>query len=836
MEFCMDDCTVNAPLIPPITLAPASSAPTPVVPPQQGSSKMVTSPSPVSSPVSPACLTTKRPRRPSKLVTTPSPVLSPVSPPRPSIKCPRRGSKLNLNIIQFTPIHVKGSSMDEDNTSITLADELLDIELPNKKLKKKSKSTLSKAKNNAAIANGSLVKNTKCWSTYIQKLRALDEHVEVIMQLEAYNISQFKAHIKKRKAQGSKLHIVSISTMFHRLADSPSSAKPKLKPVKPFKRLCSGLTAAQDKQIPQYTSCTEVRYAGGKSRTTLATSKFGQTFSLLSKKEQAEVHLLYRNTCQWELDHNEARVFSHKCLNTPQSGNDTEELPQACSECLHLLTLHEFQVAIARVGTTNEKQKHIPGRYQSIVTGQLYTKNIGLGQLIKETARHKGDFLLDFTTVLSSGAFDDNPSFVQLLEVMLERHKRRDNSRGFQNMRYAADFDQFCHKIQCVHPEAYCLFTSKFGGRSEHSMLKICSTKPKMTVGISEATLKRVIKYLDDYNYPQDAPLARAVDDTKLHAALRLYYDQSKKTWFLLGSTGDPLIIANPELLPELIQQASSDIEKKLLQILLIDSTVPINIISLSSDGTVVERKAHCLLIESGFAAIEYTHIPHPNTGSPPLKIEILCIGSHCIAIIQDYIQDYKHFRKTCRNNIFTGAKQLVLGNELIYYEQVQSMVLNQDHFPLYDCNVLDQALCTAALISTQDRSVISKSVNNTLNKCGLAAAALNMRKLAALDHLVDEDPDTLAIIQAALKPILAAISALGASGQTIVDEIMKNATEKPRAVDVIVEEAEDPLSALSHISKYDLTVLVDERQLHQSKETTNACRPLSNRNGINPS
>lgn len=58
----------------------------------------------------------------------------------------------------------------------------------------------------------------------------------------------------------------------------------------------------------------------------------------------------------------------------------------------------------------------------------------------------------------------------------------------------------------------------------------------------------------------------------------------------------------------------------------------------------------------------------------------------------------------------------------------------------------------------------------------------------------------------------------------------MKNATENPRAVDVIVEEAEDPLSALSHISKYNLTVLVDERRSHQSKETTDACRPLSNR------
>lgn len=338
---------------------------------------------------------------------------------------------------------------------------------------------------------------------------------------------------------------------------------------------------------------------------------------------------------------------------------------------------------------------------------------------------------------------------------MLERHKRRDNGRGLQNMRYAADFDQFCHEIQCVRPEAYRLFASKFGGRSERSMLKIRSTKPKMTVGISEATLKRVIKYLDDYNYPRDAPLACAVDDTKLHSALRPYYDQAKKTWFLLGSTGDPLIISDPEQLPELIQQASSDlgtklrlwtlliplsnipplimailvisesnsaddlatVEKKLLKILLIDSTVPINIISLGSDGTVVERKARRLLIESGFAAIEYTHIPHPNTGSPPLKIEILRIGAHRLAIIQDS----KHFRKTCRNNIFTGAKQLVLGNELIYYEQVRSMVLNQDHSPLYvrDVEKLDRQDDRAAA-----RLFSAENIEHAL-KCGHPGLAI---------------------------------------------------------------------------------------------------------------
>lgn len=256
---------------------------------------------------------------------------------------------------------------------------------------------------------------------------------------------------------------------------------------------------------------------------------------------------------------------------------------------------------------------------------------------------------------------------------MLESHNRRAHGRGLQNMHYAADFDQFCHEIQCVRPEAYRLFSSTFGGRSERSMLKIRSKKPKMTLGIGDATLERAIKYLKDYDYPSDAPLACAVDDTKLHPSLRPYYDKSKDTWFLLSSTGDPLIVADVNQLRELIQQASGSLatkarlwvlliplpdvpplilaiqaisesntapelaatEQKLLRLLLITSPTPINIISLGSDGTVVERKARRLLIESGFAAVEYAYIKHPNpTERRPLKIEILRIGVHRLAII----------------------------------------------------------------------------------------------------------------------------------------------------------------------------------------------------------
>ncbi|KAJ8694295.1 Methionine--tRNA ligase, mitochondrial [Pleurotus ostreatus] len=1129
MEFCMDINTVDALLIPPLSLLPVTgqSATTPVSPPH-----------PVSTPISP-------PRPPTKRRNSNSIMLSaPVSPSRITVKRPRRGSQLNLNVI-VVPNLARRDPLPEDDTSILPMDDQPDA-APLKEIKiRKSKSMVSKEQNNKLAASGLLVKSTQRWNNYVAKLRQLDAHVEVydespehirlaccsscakiVKQSEPYNTYRFKQHLSRCKAKGSRLHIQSINGFFKFNLDRSASV-PKVDNF--VERPCPGLTEANDSRIPIYTSRTEVRYAGGTSRPLLASQHFGKTVPSLSKQEKDELDLHYRSSCEWELDHDEARVFSCKCLKLVQCKSDTNEL-QACAECLCILKLHKFLVAIAKPVTPDDTRKYIPFRYQSIVTGKMYAKNKGLGRFVKDTIRKKGDVLLNFTVALASGVFDGNPSFIELLKVMFARHERQARGHGLQNMRYAADFNQFCHELQCIRPEAYRLFSSTFGGRTEQSMLKIRSSHPKLTLGISTATLDRVTKYLEDYKYPSTAPLACGVDDTKLHPSLRPYYNSSSKTWFLLGATGEPIVVADIEQLDELIKHASgslakkvrlwslwiplpdipplimaimaisesntanylAEIEKRLLKLLLIDTSPPVNIISLGSDGTIVERKARRILVQSGFAAVEYAHISHPNPAEQrPLKIELLRIGTRRLAIIQDS----KHFRKTCRNNLFTGAKQMVLGRELIYYEQVRSMAYNQDRSPLYirdvdkldrqddraaarlfsaasiqhaiecghsglaiflfifgeacdayqsrtishtqrihmvllafffkliwkqfltenrypiarhflsqdadnildilvngllaliiihrdhldpfpllpwthgtevnehifgllrstlpeftivdalqmipkldvrllaacrrkidaaslqrggagyahthfdssgaaldtlsyfppqevieqvahlawteanaiwevlgdftsssmtpsashvpvatanldlgvdvddldeldpqeesamdvpsDRELLDEALHIASFVTLppSERPDLPGGAIEMINECGLAAAALNMRDIGYLDRLPDDDPEALEVIQAALKPILEAISALGPVGEAAVKKLIDEAAAPPSAHTIIEEE--DSSSILSRISQYDISILVDERRVHQSKETSDACRPL---------
>lgn len=317
-----------------------------------------------------------------------SPGSSPFSPSRPSIKRPRRGSKLNLNATTLD--FAKGATLPENDPSIA------PVAARQGKTKNKSKSMIAKERLNTAAEKGTLVKDTKRWDAYIKRLEELDQHVEVfpddpkkirmarcsscskvIKQSEPYNTQRFKQHISRCKGKGTKLHAQSITGMLTFSINRPRPTTPLVE------RPCSGLTATHDGRIPQYTSRTEVRYAGGQSRVNLALKHFGQTYSSLSKEQKGEIDLHYRSGCQWELDHDDGRVFLCKCLQVVLCKDDMQTLP-VCSECLSILTLHEFQVAISRKGAVDENRKYIPFQYQSVVTGKMYATNIGLGQFVQE--------------------------------------------------------------------------------------------------------------------------------------------------------------------------------------------------------------------------------------------------------------------------------------------------------------------------------------------------------------------------------------------------------------------------------------------------------------------
>ncbi|CAA7265602.1 unnamed protein product [Cyclocybe aegerita] len=253
-----------------------------------------------------------------------------------------------------------------------------------------------------------------------------------------------------------------------------------------------------------------------------------------------------------------------------------------------------------------------------------------------------------------------------------------------------------------------------FGGRSEHSFLKLRSLKPAFMQGIDSQVITHASDYLKDYAYLLDGPLATAVDDTKL-LAFWLYFDNKKKKWFMVGGTEGPMEVADIDHLQSDIRQASSTkatklqlwtlsiplphvpplvlaaspialktnakelatMEEKLLK-LVISPELKLNIISLGSDGTSVEREARRKLVRSGFATTMNYQIPHPADGSA-FHVELLQIGGHVMTVIQDS----KHCRKTERNGLLSGAHSLILGCFLICYQDVQNISFAEGT-PLY--------------------------------------------------------------------------------------------------------------------------------------------------------
>lgn len=331
-----------------------------------------------------------------------------------------------------------------------------------------------------------------------------------------------------------------------------------------------------------------------------------------------------------------------------------------------------------------------------------------------------------FVHQVVGGNLNDKPVFMDLVHVLTVEAERREQGHGLQKMKYPPAFDDWCHELLCIRPEAYRSFRTQFSGRTERSFLQKRSASTGFCQGITQQALERAMKYLNDYSYPHNAPVALSVDDTKLLPAFRPHYNSTTKKWFLVGNSGDPLEISDisaletqinnareslatkvwlwvlqiplpyvPPLILAVMPLASStdaetlaNFEEQLLNILL-GSDKSLCIVSLGSDGSIVERDARRALIRHGFAESLSYSIPHPDAArSQPIRIPIMRIHGRYIAAIQDP----KHGQKTARNNLFSGARLLVLGNHTTCYEEVRHMACERDT-PLYwrDVDRLDR-------------------------------------------------------------------------------------------------------------------------------------------------
>ncbi|KAH9018586.1 hypothetical protein EDB85DRAFT_1897086 [Lactarius pseudohatsudake] len=562
-----------------------------------------------------------------------------------------------------------------------------------------NKQALSKRRANESVDNGTFVWDTKRWNKYKKKLAELDPNFKV------NESDASRACYVKHSAYGG-WYVMSVpyeKEWFKNHIDgcSYSTGMGGMKTLECFGVVVLPASARSDLgSNGSLTSSSTPSQSNSPSPAPTSLPCPGlEKDSIFTPKEL--VQLKQKQTHHWTVDHLMKTVHAfgkNPCEGDAQTASDGSLEP--CKACKALLMLPAFKRAIARKPAPNKNRAYIPHVYQPVEIGKMYS--LGFSELINGTSSHS-ESLTRFVGQVVSGNFDDNRVFLNLVQVLTSQAEQRVQGCGLQNMKYPPAFDDWCHELLCIRPEAYRSFCQQFAGHTERSFLDKHSKSPGFRQGISPRVLELALKHLEDYGYPANAPLALSVDDTKLLPAFRPYYDKHEDKWFLgweccqiersrgLLATKlwlwvlqmplphvPPLILAVMPLASSTDAATLADMECHLLDILLA-SEKSLCIISLGSDGSIIEREARRILVRNG----------HPNSPqSEVIKISLLYVHGQYITVIQDP----KHCRKTGRNNLFSSAQVLVLGNFPIYYEQVQSLA-SKDDSPLYwrDVDRLDR-------------------------------------------------------------------------------------------------------------------------------------------------
>ena len=109
-----------------------------------------------------------------------------------------------------------------------------------------------------------------------------------------------------------------------------------------------------------------------------------------------------------------------------------------------------------------------------------------------------------------------------------------------------------------------------------------------------------------------------------------------------------------------------------------------VNVVSYASDGAAVERATQDLFV-SRAKTILSIKVPDPEGQDHTIRIPLF--GPTGLPVV--IVQDSKHASKTIRNNIFSGARLLVLGNHIVMYPQVRDIAFSdRPDNPLYHRDV----------------------------------------------------------------------------------------------------------------------------------------------------
>ncbi|KAF7371887.1 hypothetical protein MVEN_00046000 [Mycena venus] len=551
------------------------------------------------------------------------------------------------------------------------------------------------------------------------------------VQLQAvYQAGRFRDHWLKGTCLKPAAPNKSISAFF-KPANAPSemlAAKPRVKPAE-FTKFCPGLTGAIHPRIDYYIENCPSAGAGArhinvyvKQLYETARGIVSITDSELSEQDRAKAYQQQRLDRTWRIETSpqHAAVVATHCLVqfTVRSQRELNDPTLVCTPCEAVYSSREFRNAINHNrDKTHAQMKCTPKIYSNPIQARLMAKYHGLEEFLGK--RSDLNVFHRFAIAVGEGQFKNNQVFLGLVEstqLALERNVR---GVGLQNFKYPPAFQEWCAMIHSLSPRTYRNMAQHFRVESERSIKHRASQRPRFPIGITPASFEHLATYLKTYGYPANHPLCLSVDDTKLLPAMHPLYDGPEKCWYLIGLPGEKqLKVTSPEELERLMDQNHSPATKLRLwaisipfagvpplafAILPISSTIKApqlvvhhiaamnglvernyRFISNVADGAAVERDCQARVAAKS-KTIRHTIPPPSHFAEPTILVPLYDFRGNIFI----NTQDAPHARKTGRNNIFSGARGLVLGDFTVHYKQLLDLATAVDNPPLYDRDVI---------------------------------------------------------------------------------------------------------------------------------------------------
>ncbi|KAF7300831.1 hypothetical protein MKEN_01309000 [Mycena kentingensis (nom. inval.)] len=475
----------------------------------------------------------------------------------------------------------------------------------------------------------------------------------------------------------------------HLLRDMSSIPSPPPRASVP----CAGITERDEPLVPRYLKRSATLGGGARSVVVIAKEMFGKTYGLLTDEEKSQVDTCRLHEETWFNDHRNMRVFSKDCLGSSVSTR-ADGQPEPCRQCRDVIRQPRFRAVLHKPTPEPENYRFVNKQFQQSLLASQYAQSKGFRDLLNATDTES--IFVRFVKGAMAGEYDDENVFLGLLHAMVQQKDREARGVGSQNFLYMPAWKEFAHIIRIHSPRAYKFLQKHFPVPHIRTLQKDEARAPKLPMEICQRSFASVKEYLSSIGY--SGPIAVSCDDTKLFAGLHIHFDTERKAHVLVGAVERPITVLDadalrlwcaqvplPNIMPVVIAAIPITDSMDVPALLALHKRVifglldaDIHPMSYACDGTDTERGVQAAFQAEADAYIERV-IPSPAPGIASFTVRIGVFRGHGIALIQDS----KHALKTMRNNLFTGARLLTLGNYIATFHPVYNFAF-EDYSTLY--------------------------------------------------------------------------------------------------------------------------------------------------------